>query len=60
MPDFADLLPDTPHLAGWHRNGTPILSGNQAEWRVSVSGSRRRMNSFAPDPGAFGKIHTTT
>jgi hypothetical protein len=22
LPDFADLLPDAPHLAGWHRDGT--------------------------------------
>lgn len=33
MPDFADLNPDTPHLAGWTRNGTPIYRGTQAEWR---------------------------
>jgi hypothetical protein len=33
MPDFADLRPDAPHLAGWHRNGTPIFQGSGAEWR---------------------------
>ena len=31
MPDFDG--PDAPHLAGWHRDGTPIFRGTQAEWR---------------------------
>ena len=33
MPDFAGLLPDAPHLAGWHRNSTPIFQGTAADWR---------------------------
>jgi hypothetical protein len=32
MPDFDDLNPDTPHLAGWHRNGEPVYQGTHAEW----------------------------
>ena len=31
MPDYDG--PDTPHLAGWHRDGTPIFQGTAAEWR---------------------------
>jgi hypothetical protein len=30
MPTEADA--DSPHIAGWHRNGTPIYRGTKAEW----------------------------
>jgi hypothetical protein len=34
MPDFCDLNPGTQHMAGWHRDGTPIFRGTVGEWRA--------------------------
>lgn len=34
MPTFDDLRPDAPHLAGWHRNRTPIYLGTEREWQT--------------------------
>ncbi len=33
---------DDPHLAGWHRGGTPIYRGTKAEWQAHIQAGCRK------------------